>query len=75
MPKDEPPIVTVGLPPGQYLLDVCGGLNPRARVWRFDGMGHIEGYGHRVRKPSLVDTFRELTIKAEQAEGIWPGGP
>lgn len=75
MPKAEPPEVTITLAPGQYLVDVVGGSHPRARVWRHDSMGVVEGYGARLRRPSLVDLFRDMTIKAEQAEGIWPGGP
>lgn len=72
MKMDEPPGVAIRLTPGQYLVDVVGGSNPRARVWRHDSMGVVEGYGARLRRPSLVDLFRDMTIKAENAEGIVP---
>lgn len=65
--------VPITLVPGEYLISVVGGTTPRARIWKHDRSGRCEGPGGSIRRPSLVDIFRDLTIKAEIEEGIWPG--
>lgn len=67
----EQPRISVELEPGHYIVSVHPAHAPR--VWRIKPDGTISGKGKRWRRIAVWDALRDLTIEAEQIEGIWPG--